>query len=228
MTEKAGGSQGNTGAGAGDGGTSSFLDSMSEDMRGNAQFEGIDSADALGQKFLDMNTSFEELKSQQPAGAPEEISGYEFETPEGISFNEDESNAFKEYSKESGFSNDVYQKIMKFETDRIAASSKAATDKHAENITALKKEFGDKYDQALSVADKALQASPFAKDLLGSDDPAEMTKILADSPLLFRVFNWIGTAISQDSLESGGRGGVGDSRQKNEAGKPMLKYKDMD
>lgn len=216
--------QHNSGAGAGDGSTSSFLDSMSEGMRGNALFEGVESADSLGQKLIDMNTGMEELKSQQPKGAPDDIKDYMFDVPEGITINEDESNAFKQLAKENGLNNDVYQAVMKFETDRILAAGKVEADKHAESITALKKEFGDKLDEALTAADSVLQKSPFAKDMFNSTDPVEMKKQLGDSPLLFRVFHWVSTAISPDSLESGGQGVTGDSRQKNEAGKSMLKY----
>ena len=211
-------SQGYTGAE----GTESFLnDLVGEELGGNETLSGLEltSGGDLANKYLELNTSFEEMKSSQPAGAPENVDAYTFEIPEGLPIDEAAMGVFKDYALEKGMSVQRYQDVMNFEMTRTQALQKQLKAKAEEGIAAQKAEHGDNYEPMLNKINKVLLT-------VGGEDLVKRLDV-GNDPDVFNFMAKIGEMISEDSFEAGGKGGKPDPRPKDELGKSRLKFEDM-
>lgn len=132
-------------------------------------------------------------------GAPEQ---YEFKAPEGQKFDDAVLGAFSEVAKELNLSQSAAQKVL----DKVAPVIQA---RQLEQIEAVRtawaesaktdKEFGgDKLNESLSVAKKALDqfGSPELKKLLNESG-------LGNNPEVIRAFYRAGKAISEDTFVGG-------------------------
>lgn len=132
-------------------------------------------------------------------GAPEK---YDFKAPEGQRFDDSVLGAFSEVAKELNLSQSAAQKML----DKVAPVIQA---RQLEQIEAVRtawaesaktdKEFGgDKLNESLSVAKKALDqfGSPELKKLLNESG-------LGNNPEVIRVFYRAGKAISEDTFVGG-------------------------
>jgi uncharacterized phage infection (PIP) family protein YhgE len=140
---------------------------------------------------------------QAPAGAPEK---YEFAIPDGSSLDAEGLEAFSEVAKELNLSQDAAQKVI----DKMAPAMAA---RQAEAIEAVRtewlegskvdKEFGgDKLNENLSVAKKALDTfgTPELRTLLNETG-------LGNHPEIIRMMYRAGKAISEDRFVAPSSGG---------------------
>lgn len=143
-------------------------------------------------------------EGDKPEGAPE---SYEFKAPEGVVFDDAVIGEFSTVAKELGLSQDAAQKIVERLTPKLAertaqAQAEAVTRYRTELVSQVKadKEIGgDKLNERLAVADKALSAfgTPELRTLLN-------TSGLGDHPEIIRAFYRAGIAISEDKFVLGG------------------------
>lgn len=140
----------------------------------------------------------------KPEGAPE---SYDFKAPEGFVLDDAVIGEFSNVAKELGLSQDAAQKIVDKLSPKLAertaqAQQEAVTKYRAELVDQVKadKEIGgDKLNERLAVADKALSAfgTPELRTLLN-------TSGLGDHPEIIRAFYRAGKAISDDVFVPGG------------------------
>lgn len=155
-------------------------------------------------------------EGDKPAGAPE---AYEFKAPEGAELNPETVSEFSALAKELNLPQAEAQKVldfgMKVQQDTIAqvqarmTESVEAQGEAWGNESKADKEFGgDKFDENLAVAQKALDqfGSPELKTML-------VQSKLGNHPEVLRAFVRIGQAISQDGFVPGRAGGGGKTAQ---------------
>lgn len=156
-----------------------------------------------GQDLSDQgNPTESSVKPQTPQGAPEK---YEFQMPEGLSIDPSGIEAFSEVAKELDLSQEAAQKV-------ISKMAPAMAERQAEMVNQAKtqwaqasqsdKEFGgDKFNENLSTAKKAMDkfGTPALRTLLNESG-------LGNHPEIIRAFFKAGKAISEDSFVSAGAG----------------------
>jgi len=216
------GGQGDTGAG-GNGDGTSFLDGITDEgVRANEALKGIENLDGLATKYLEANQNLADLKASQPT-VPDSVEAYAIDIPKEVEGAVDEADlgAFKEAALGMRLTPEQYQGIMQFEFARAARLAEEYDKGQDEVMNELKKELGDGWEAALERANKVLAAIPGGEQLLESIE-------LGDHAPLFKLMKWVGDNISEDILETGGgTGGEGDTRPRDETGKPQLQYEDM-
>ena len=139
----------------------------------------------------------------EPDPVPEK---YEFTMPENVQMDEGAVNAFSEFAKEAGLSQEAAQKMI----DKMAPAMQA---RQAEALNAAReswgessktdKEFGgEKLNENLSVAKKAMDAfgTPELRTLLNESG-------LGNHPEIIRAFYRAGKSISEDRFVPSGAGG---------------------
>ena len=149
----------------------------------------------------------------KPAGAPEK---YEFKAPEGTSLNEAVVAEFSTVAKELGLSQDAAQKVIdklaptiaKQNATAMSQAINSATTAWAEATRADKDIGGEKLDENLAVARKALDrfGTPELRKLLGKFDPKDNPSGtgLGNHPEIIKAFLKAGKAISEDKFVPGG------------------------
>lgn len=136
----------------------------------------------------------------KPQGAPEK---YEFATPEGMQFDDAVVGAFSEVAKDLNLSQEAAQKILDKVGPVMAAQQnealRAASNEWAEASKTDKEFGGDKLNENLAVAKKAMDqfASPELRALLNES-------ALGNNPEVIRMFYRVGKAISEDGFVVGG------------------------
>lgn len=140
----------------------------------------------------------------QAQGAPEK---YEFKAPEGFTLDSEVMGEFEVVAKDLNLSQDAAQKIVEKLTPKIAErqqlqaveSLKAYRAELVSQVKADKEFGGDKLNESLAVAKKAMDAfgTPALRDLLDQSG-------LGDHPELIRAFYRAGKAISEDQFVAGG------------------------
>lgn len=139
----------------------------------------------------------DEGKGKTDDGKAEDVE-YKFEFPEGVKVNEEELTEFKAVAKELKLDAQGAQKLaalrVKYAEQQAAAHTKMADDWGASAKT--DKEFGgDKFEENLGVAKKAL-------DAFGTPELKEFLKAtrLGNHPELIRAFYRAGKTISEDTF----------------------------
>jgi hypothetical protein len=160
----------------------------------------------------DVSTEADEGK---PQGAPEK---YEFTAPEGRSYDTDTMKVFSEVAKELDMSQETAQKML----DKMAP---AVADRQAKQMEVIRNEWaqssqsdkefgGDKLNENLSIAKKALDSfgSPELRTLLNESG-------LGNNPEVIRFMYRAGKAISEETFvgNSAGAGSKGLPRDFNSA-----------
>ena len=140
----------------------------------------------------------------KPEGAPEK---YEFKAPEGAApFDDSVIEQFSEVARELNLTQDAAQKVLDkmgpaIQTRQVEAIQAART-QWAESAKADKEFGGEKLEENLAVAKKALDqfGSPELRALLNESG-------LGNHPEMIRVLYRAGKAISEDGFVGAGRGG---------------------
>jgi len=195
----------------------SFLDTITnDDLKSNDLITGYFGEEGTGIEGL--MSDFVGMKSDQPV-LPDSPNAYEINLPEGTDeFVAQGYNEFRPLAHELGLSQDTLNKLVEFDQGRL----KAAHDRYNENLTKveneLKTEFGDKYDEVINKTSDLFQ-KVFGEDL--ANDP-----IVANDPRIVRGMQKLLSLVSEDKLVHGGLG-PNNTRQKDESGRGVIKYKDM-
>ena len=205
-----------------------FQESLPDDLRENDHLKGFDNLGTLAKNYVD-------LRSSQPV-LPESADQYKFDYPHDFPDNMKDPEtlaAFRELSHKLKIPIDTAKQIFDFDISRsIAAQAKSLEmekDKEAKTAAALteaetklKTDWGDSYDENLSLALKGIDkfgGPDFKKHL---DDTG-----LGNNPLMVKTFYQIGKAMSEDTLKPG-EGGSDGSRPVDDVGRPMLKFPSME
>ena len=135
----------------------------------------------------------------KPAGAPD---NYEFKAPDGVTLDDAVVGAFAEVAKDLNLPQEQAQKVIDKIAPVLATQAterlKAARTEWVETAKADKEFGGDKLEENLGVAKKALEAfaTPELRTLLEDSG-------LGDHPDVIRLFFRVGKAISEDGVVSG-------------------------
>ncbi len=183
--------------------TTSFLDGIqSEELKGHESLADFKSHDEIAQAFVDM-------KGAQPV-IPENIDGYSYEAPEGVTMDEAGVNAFKDIALDIKLSADQYNAIVGFRTAEIETRNKAMEAQKEEAVTTMKQEWGDNYDANIQKITKVLATAGTDADALFSiKQPGEGGKALGNEPVLARLLTWVHDKMSPDTFEGGESSGGG-------------------
>ena len=145
-------------------------------------------------------------------GRPEKAEGYTLEPPKDIPpeyFREDLANDFRSWAFEAGITDKaaqtIYNKYLEKSKEEITAGMKAIETAKADTEKELKKEWGDKYQPNLELANHVIReyGDQKVKDSLAAGDP------VWNNPNLARFLVKIGQGMSEGSLIKGG--GAGES-----------------
>lgn len=172
-------------------GTEAFNTSLGETNKGNELFTGVENAEQLGQKFVDLHKENEEAKALVRT-APENVTDYKFEAVEGVDTNEEVMDGYRAKAKELGLDTAQFAGLVAFDLARSKAVLDAEAVKHDEAVAAAKTEMGDKYEGNLLLAQKVLKT-------FGADSVAEDVEI-GNNPEFFKFLVKVGAAISDDKL----------------------------
>jgi hypothetical protein len=138
----------------------------------------------------------------EESGAPESYE--QFTVPEGIEIDETVLTEFSEVAKELNLNQSQAQRLIDLESKRAEASQQAMQEafetQQEQWVKELKddKDFGgDSFDSNLGLAVKVINkfGGPELKEVLD-------TSGMGNNPELVKMFNKIGKAISEDSLDS--------------------------
>lgn len=142
----------------------------------------------------------------QPSAAPAQPQpdtepDYKFEMPEGVELDESGVAEFATIAKELKLPADAAKKLVDLEVKRVQAQQQAhatLVESWAESVKADKEIGGDKLNENLAVARKALDqfGSPELKDLLNATG-------LGNHPEVVKLAFKIGKAISEDGFVRG-------------------------
>lgn len=140
-----------------------------------------------------------DANTDEPQGAPE---SYEFTAAEGVVFDSGVIDSFSEVAKELNLTQDqaqqVLDKMAPVLQERQVAQLTAARGEWLKSIQNDKEYGGDKLNENLGIAKKALGqfASEEFKTLLGQSG-------LGDHPEVLRLFYRVGLSMSEDGVVTG-------------------------
>lgn len=140
-----------------------------------------------------------EGETKEGEDAPAELDLSKIEAPEGFEMDEESLKAAEPLFKELGLNQEQAQKLVGFYAERVAAQSEAAAGAMKETtqtwVSSIKDEWGDKYDENVSVAAKAVQ--------FGGDDLRDALNVTGagNHPAVIKFFHRIGQQLSEDGFE---------------------------
>ncbi len=190
--------------------TQSFIDTLGEDYKTVATQKGFKSVDDVMKSYSNlegmMGKKFDELTNEEltsvytKLGAPETAEGYEFERaelPEGIDDNITEWFAAKAH--ELGINKDAAQKLrnefIHKQAEEYSASLLNANTTQADDIAAIKAEFGAAFEERASLASTALN------EFGGEEVKALVNQYgLQNNPALVKMFAKIGELTAEGGL----------------------------
>lgn len=199
----------NTTGDSGDSTTETVIDrfdadgNKSEDGGFDAEGKPIESGSGKdGDDKGDKGGKDEKGDDDEESGAPESYE--QFTVPEGVEIKEDDLAEFSEVAKELNLNQTQAQRLIDLESKRAEASQNAMQEafetQQEQWVKELKddKEFGgDNFDRNMGLAVKVVNkfGDPELKEVLNSSG-------MGNNPALAKMFNKIGKAISEDSLDS--------------------------
>jgi hypothetical protein len=207
------------GGGQGGAAEKSWHEQLPEDMRGEASLKMIKDIPNLAKSYLNAQKMVGAEKIAIPGkhaseqdwkqvfaklGVPETVDKYEFKAPEG--FNPEIMGKFKEIAHGAGILPQQAEKLVNFYQDlNKNASESNLTQQKAkmeEGVTALRKEWGNAFDQEVEVAKAGLQS-------FGDDN---FKKFLDESglkshPEMVKLFNRLGKATGEQGIKGQGTSG---------------------
>lgn len=244
------------GGGDNTGSEQAWLSSVPENLRTNEAFKGVETSSDAWQQFVDMkvssktalqipgeNATDEDRSAFMNAlGRPETADKYTFTKPEGLpeglQYDDTVTEAFKSMFHEVGLSDANAGKLWE-KYHEIAAQGHESEQKFEKEamdtaVNQLKDEWsGDKFKVNTELA-KRVFTNIFEDEAKQTEAKAfiQDTKInglsLGDHPMFLKIFQQIGSVISDDVLNSGGgEGGEGGMSEEDKAKKrfPNTKFK---
>lgn len=221
----AGGEEGSTlggaAAGADLGSGESWRDSLPEDMRNDTGLSKFSDVSGLAKSYMNLEQMLGRDKIPMPVtdedwsgvygrlGRPEEASGYEMKTPEGVTFDETAQQNMCDMAHKMGLNQKQMEGVSGWvfsELQGRKAADNTSTEQALEETTAaLKTEWGEKYDQNVNVALRAVEE-------FGGDDLREFlnkSKIggqaLGNHPAMIKMLADIGGKMMEGGkLEGSG------------------------
>ena len=140
-------------------------------------------------------------------GRPEKPEGYKLPVenmPDGIKLDDGLVNSFRTFAHENGITEQAFGALIRYQANMVAQQSKAAQDALEStvntNVDALRKEWGQAYDQNDRLATRAIET-------YGGPEALEWMKqnpTLATNPALVKLFAKMGREISDDTIRGGG------------------------
>jgi len=199
----------------------SWYDSFAEDIRSNQNVTKFSSAEELAKSYINAQSLIGRDKIPMPVtdedwsntyarlGRPEDAAGYEFNVPEGVQVNEERQGAFRELAYQIGLSQKQAEALMNFDFEsQNAALDAYTTSQHQateEAIGSLQKEWGNAFEQNVTIANRALSEFASESDIEFLQE-AEINGVkLGDHPVLIKLFNNVGKGM----MESGKLEGKG-------------------
>lgn len=146
----------------------------------------------------------EKAEDKKAEGKKEETPDYEFQAPEGVEVDSEVVGAFGAWAKENDIPQDKAQalvdKIAPLMAQRQEAFLETTSEQWVSQARADKEFGGDKFDENLAVAQKAMKA-------YGSDELRRLLNVtkLGNHPEVLRTFYKIGKEIKVDSDLPGGK-----------------------
>lgn len=167
-----------------------------------------DAGDSDGDaKDGDDDSSDDDQKSKDADGAPDEYA--DFTMPDGVEADKELVAEASVVFKEQNFTQDQAQAIVDFDNARQAKAAEAQQTTWADTLSGWVDEVkadkdigGDKFDETVSVAKKAIDA--FGTPALAS--ALDATGV-GSHPEFVRFFHAVGVAIADDTIKHGGDGG---------------------
>lgn len=215
--EESNGDGGDGGSG-GDGGTDlsseNWRDFVAEDLRGNESLAKFTSLDGLAKSYINAEKMIGKDKIVIPQtddewneaygrlGRPDKSDGYELKYPEGVDGSDDITKGFLEMAHKSGLNktqaSGLYDWYNEMADGAIKSQSESETMRKEEATTALNKQWGEKYDSNLKVAQRALTK-------FGDDDfNSFLDKSgFGDNPEVIKFMNKVGQSFQEDNIEDG-------------------------
>ena len=123
----------------------------------------------------------------------------ELQAPDGFEMDEETLKAAEPLFKELGLDKDGAQRLVEFYAERVAAQGESAAAALAETtngwMETIKSEWGDKFDENVSVAAKAVD--------LGGDELREALNVTGagNHPAVIKFFHQIGQQLSEDGFQ---------------------------
>lgn len=190
----------------------SWLDGLSDDLKGNEALKGFASVEDAAKAYLD-------LKGKLPV-VPEKPDAYSIEVPEGLKADEALMGEFRNAAHEAKLTVDQAKTLTGWWNKRAEAEQKAVNDARTAWTTELQTDWGGKFEGNVAVAQKAIRTLA----------PAEFVTFLEQSglgnhPAMVRMFHRIGEAVSEDKLVQGTASQPAKTINRM-AGIPMLNYKE--
>jgi hypothetical protein len=201
----------------------SFIDSIPEEHRG--RFEGIESADQLVEKYLDISGKVPEV--------PESPDAYDMKYPEELGYTAEDMTAIKTGLHQLGLTAEQVKGLSeldnKLTSERLEAAKAAAAELVTKEETELKKEQGDQFDAFIEQANSGLalldKRVPGFKELVDNTFAGGTT--LTARKAFKEVMALIGSKANENTfLQSGGKGP--EERPVGPDGRPRLQYDSME
>ena len=174
-----GGDGGGAAAGAGGEGEQDWRLGISEDLRENPSLTKFTTVEGLAKSYINAETMIGKDKIVIPTteeewsdaytklGRPEAADGYELNIPEGLPIDDNFTNGFKAAAHEAGLNQAQLQKLGDWYSgvmqSAIESQTLAKDDKFDEASTALKQQWGEKFEGNVNLANRVL-------DQYASDD----------------------------------------------------------
>jgi len=141
----------------------------------------------------DMNSFYTKL------GRPEKADGYELKPPEGLAYGDDDIAGFRTAAHAAGLSANQVTALFNWHGELSVEKAKTESLKGKEILQtselALKKEWGDAYDQNFALAMKAVRT------FTDEQSVEALEKGLGNDPAMIRMMHKVGAAISEDKLK---------------------------
>lgn len=196
---------------------------LPENLRGEKCLDSIKNFTTLAQSYVHAQKSVGANKVAIPGehatkeewsafyaatGRPEAADKYEYSDalPEGMSLDETEVKAFRDYAFEHGLSQKAYKEIVAYDIQRagrIAAAQKAEWEAEYQQTEAqLKREFGERYDGMIAQCNRALDVFGLTGLLAGNR--------ICNNPDFIKAVANLGSRISESKLVDGASVSGGD------------------
>jgi len=199
-----------------------WYDSLPDTMREDPNITKFSSVETMASSWLNAQQMIGRDKIPMPVtdddwsdvytrlGKPESAELYQIAAPEGIEIDDVRQGAFKEMAHNAGFNQGQMEKASEFYFNMLAEDSKASNDaieSHlAETSTALKAEWGEKFDHNLAVSERVI-------DEFGGDDFREFMTLdvselpkgtqLNNIPQVIKMLAAVGNGMIEDNKLEG-------------------------
>ena len=205
----------------------SWRDGLSEEFRDNPSLADIQDLDGLAKSFINAQRLVGVNKVELPGenatpdqlsdfhsqlGRPDSADGYQFEAPEGLpdGFNYDENlaGAFRESAFKAGLTpqqakivhDDYVKDVAQGVSEMLEADSKAVRDAN----TAIRKEWGDNYDNNVNETLRAIQfmGGPDFLNALKATGAMTADGAIKSAPMAFALHK-VASLLTEDALPEG-------------------------